>query len=158
MTTTVVLPLVLSSTFFTIPGIYALLKGHIGLSTYSFLTATISTLFWSNPMEGTIRTLDLFISKLSFIIFAYYGFRGTYTKLYKNIPVSNTSNDPENMSDKNNPLIYDITLGYILSFSLVGCFKTASWLYYIGNPYWVWYHFFFHMQTIYLQTKAIQYA
>jgi len=143
MTNQTVLPLVLSSAFFTIPGIYGYLKGHIGLSACSFVNATISTLFWLNPVRGIIRDLDLTISTISFFWFAYYGFRGAYRKQETYMTHTQISN---------------IILGQILSASLYGCFKTASWLYYTGDPYWVWYHFFFHVQTIYLQTKAIEYA
>ena len=140
-----VLPLVLSSAFFTIPGIYAYRNGHIGLSACSFVNATISTLFWLNPVEGLVRDLDLTISTLSFFIFAYHGFRGAYRKRKNEFYLTHTQ-------------IRDIILGQTLSASLYGCFKTASWLYYAGDPYWVWYHFAFHVQTIYLQTKAIYYA
>jgi hypothetical protein len=140
MTNQTVVPLVLSSAFFTIPGIYGYQKGHIGLSVCSFLNATISTLFWLNPVEGVIRDLDLTISTLSFFFFAYYGFRGAYKD----------PKPPEKISD--------IILGQILSMTLYGSFKTACWLYHIGDPFWVWYHFAFHVQTIYLQTKAVQYA
>ena len=144
-TTNPVLPLVLSSAFFVIPGFYAYKNGHIGMSTCSLVNATISTLFWLNPGEGLVRDLDLTISTLSFFWYAYYGFRGAYRK-------------QKNESYLTHTQISDIILGQILSATLYGSFKTASWLYYAGDPYWVWYHFAFHVQTIYLQIKAIEYA
>ena len=142
---TPVLPLVVSSAFFIIPGFYAYKKSHIGMSTCSLVNATISTLFWLNPVKGLIRDLDLTVSTLSFFWYAYCGFGGAYRK-------------QKNESYLTHTQIRDIILGQILSFSLYGCFKTASWLYYAGDPYWVCYHFAFHVQTIYLQAKAIEYA
>jgi len=134
----------ISSTFFTIPGIYAFSLGHIGLSTFSFFTAFISTLFWSNPKEGIIRNIDLITSKVSFLIFFYYGFTGVFKKIYR---------EPEKKE-----YITDAVLGFIISSSLIGCFYMACWLHSIEDPLWVWYHFFFHIQTIYLQVKAIEYV
>jgi len=139
-------PLVLSSAFFLIPAIYAQMINKTGLSICSLINCIISTMYWSNPVEGIIRSLDLLASNLSFFIFAYYGFRGAYQKIDR---LKNREYDS---------LIRDIILAMILSATLYSSYKMSCWLYHIDDPNWVVYHFFFHIQTVYLQTKSIEYA
>ena len=62
--------LILSSSMFAVPTIYAAIKSKIELSTLTSFTMICSINYWSN---GNGKILDLYVLKISGIIYFIYG-------------------------------------------------------------------------------------
>jgi hypothetical protein len=65
--------LILSSCFFMIPGLYALLNGIPLLSLLSLITTIVSINYWRDAVDGWRRHADLLVAKISFIIYFTIG-------------------------------------------------------------------------------------
>ncbi len=65
--------LVVSSSFFMIPGMYALYSGVYSLGILSCITTIISINYWRDAVNGWRRHADLLIAKISFVIYFLTG-------------------------------------------------------------------------------------
>jgi hypothetical protein len=115
--------LVLSSFFYSIPAINTLYKKQY-INTYVLiLTSLASANFWRKATYSWRRTMDLAISKISFLSFFIQGI--TYVK-YRPY----------------------IIIGYILLFFTIRFYYLSNKYYKLKNHTWYKYHFLFHMMTI----------
>lgn len=116
--------LVLSSFLFFLPAINSWYRNQY-MNTYVLIsTSLVSANFWRKATYSWRRTLDLYLSKIAFIIFHIQGIK--YVK-YK-------------------PLIIS---GYTSLFISIYCFYLSHKYYTKKNPIWYRYHFIFHMTLIY---------
>jgi len=61
--------LIISSTFFLIPGMYALTMSFYFYAVVSILTALVSANYWRHAIEGPRKTADLITAKCSFAVY-----------------------------------------------------------------------------------------
>jgi len=116
--------LVLSSFSFTIPSIYAFYNSMYFHACILLLTSLISANYWRKPRYSWRRDLDLFFSKLSFVIFTYDGI----------------------VNIKNNS--YTI-IAYPLFFIMLYCYYLSNTQFKIKNSNnWVIYHSLFHYSVM----------
>ena len=69
--------LVTSSTFFLVPALYGIYKGHRILPTATLLSTFISINYWMDPLNSQKKIADLVVSKSIGALYFYYG----YTKI-----------------------------------------------------------------------------
>ena len=65
--------LVISSLFFLIPGMQAFSCHQVSYGILSVLTSAVSVLYWYYAIPGWRRSLDLYMAKLSFVIYFITG-------------------------------------------------------------------------------------
>jgi hypothetical protein len=113
--------LVLSSCSFALPAIYAIYSNIYNLGgIILFITAAVSAAFWIHAVYSWRRTLDLIVSKISFIIFTYNGIVYICWPPYKIIGYSNAG-------------------------ILCVCFYLSGYYYTKQNLCWINYHIAFHL-------------
>jgi hypothetical protein len=115
--------LVASSYLFSIPILYGIYSQNWTLTPITSLVMLCSIKYWMNPVEGYIKKLDLFVSKISG---AYYFIYGIY-----NI---------------NNPSIKAI--GCVNMFMMLSCYNASCVLYKMNSSYWISFHIGFHFFTV----------
>ena len=114
--------LIISSSFFLLPSIYAFIKIIYPLSILSAITTLISVTYWICPTPGWRYNLDICFAKFSFFVYFLVGF------IY----------------------IKDWSLLYILypCALLMGLFYGMSIYFSLANPsstIWKYFHFCFHV-------------
>ena len=63
-----------SSTFFLVPALYGIYKGHRILPTASLLSTFISINYWLDPSNSQKRILDLVVTRSIGAVYLYYGY------------------------------------------------------------------------------------
>ena len=136
--------LVISSTFFLVPCIYAFYNGMHFFTVLLILTSGVSGNYWRKATYGWRRTLDLWFSKLSFVIFV----ANQYMYIWI-VP----------------PNHIGFSIDNIRYYSSIVCFCNMVYFYYLSEKYyhnkseqWRTYHFIFHIfvaleQIIILESK-----
>ena len=115
--------LILSSSLFIIPGIYGLYQKQYILSLTSFASAIASINYWKHPITGSIKNIDLFVSKASALIYFIYGYNyvnTTYLRL----------------------------LGYTNGICMISMYNTSCILSELHSETWELYHILFHISTV----------
>ena len=116
--------LVVSSFSFTIPSIYAFYNSLYFHACLLLLTSLVSANFWRKPTYSWRRDLDLFFSKLTFVLFTYDGI----------------------VNIKNNSYTF---IGYPMVFIILYCYYLSNEHYKIKNSNnWVIYHSLFHYSVM----------
>ena len=133
--------LVLSSTFFLVPCILTIYNDMYFFTTLLLLTSGISANYWRKATYGWRRTLDLWFSKFSFVIFVTNQFM--YIGIVQPTPISYTM------------IIEDIMLVENLRYYCsIASFVSMVYFYYLSeksyhksreDQQWKIYHFIFHI-------------
>lgn len=112
--------LILSTSLFAIPGIYGLYKQQYVLSFTSFASMAASINYWRNPVVGSRKNIDLFVSKscgVIYFIYGYYNVNTTYLRL----------------------------LGYTNCIFTASMYNTSCILHEMNSDTWELYHMLFHV-------------
>jgi hypothetical protein len=112
--------LIYSSSTFIFPIFYAYKKKNISLATASMLAFFGSINYWRKPCIGYRRNVDLITSKLSAIVYFYYGYNnviGFWPKL----------------------------LGFTNLYGIYYLYNESCNKFYIGDSMWNYYHILFHL-------------
>jgi predicted membrane channel-forming protein YqfA (hemolysin III family) len=112
-----------TSSLFTIPIYYGIMKRKYELSAVTSVAMVCSVIYWYKPEEGSYKTADLIMSKVSGFIYFAYGLYNIHNHFGRMIGYSN------------------MTL-------MLNCYQASCTLYNLNNPYWVYYHMAFHLFTI----------
>jgi hypothetical protein len=116
--------LVATSSMFIIPSIYGYYKGNRMLGSVSLCTALCSINYWMNPVEGTRKNIDLFVSKITSVTYVIYGYNNINSSMIKLISYTN--------------LLYIINLYYLSCSS-----------YNKNSDTWLYYHIYFHLSIVF---------
>lgn len=111
--------LVISSIFFLIPGIYALMSGVNHLALLSCVTTIISINYWRDAVDGWRRHADLVIAKLSFCIYFITGV--------------------VHIRD-----LHILLVGWPNTFLMLGAYYLSNVLWQKQSAYWIYCHMAFH--------------
>jgi hypothetical protein len=122
--------LVLSSFFFTVPGMYAYINKLHSYSVLLFFTSLISANYWRKATYSWRRNMDLMFAKISFVVFASSGVLYV-RKLHYVIP------------------------GYTGLLGLLYCYYLSGKLLELKKDNWYKYHFVFHAIMTYEQIIII---
>ena len=122
--------LVLSSFFFTVPGMYAYINKLHSYSVLLFFTSLISANYWRKATYSWRRNMDLMFAKISFVVFASSGVLYV-RKLHHVIP------------------------GYTGLLVLLYCYYLSGKLFELKKDNWYKYHFVFHATMTYEQIIII---
>lgn len=112
--------LMLSSYFFLIPSIYGFYHKVYYLSILSNITTIISCNYWRNAIPGFNKNLDLYFSKLSFIIYFLTGI----------LKIRN---------------IFIFQLGCLNTVMIFFCYSMSNHLYLVKSNNWIYFHMAFHL-------------
>lgn len=130
-------PLVYSSCIFLIPLIYSYYLKFYFYTIVLFITFGISANYWRKATLGLRRDLDLFFSKISFLIF----FISNFVYLHYNYPLL-LGYKINNNSDIS-------TIIYITSYSnlffIIYFYNLSYYHYRINDIHWIIYHILFHI-------------
>ena len=122
-----------SSKIMSIIPIIGMFNGDYYLSPYFFSTASISSLYWSNPQYNCIRTMDIFLARIGVIgsiLYNYY--------YIENIPIK---------------IILPLTYSGAIGNYLYGCNLHAK-----RNRMWFVNHYLSHWISIFSHSIMIAYA
>ena len=111
--------LVLSSYFFIIPSVYSYFKQLYFYSILLLFTSIISANYWRKATYSWRRNSDIFVSKISFVIFTYNGFGYINYTPY-------------------------IIIAYPALLISIYFFYMSNKLFTLNNNNWYKYHFMFH--------------
>jgi len=111
--------LIASSTFFIVPTIYGIYKGHTVLPIMSLLTTTASINYWLDPINPIKRKIDIFVSTTGGIVYFMYGYKSLESSQMRMIGYTN---------------LCIILLSY----------NTSCMLYGNSNKLWIPFHIAFH--------------
>ena len=112
--------LVISSCFFLIPGIYAVMYKVYHLALLSAITTAISINYWRDAVDGWRRNDDLLVAKVSFVIYFVTGV--VHIRDWHILVVG-----------------WPNTALMLLSYTI------ANWQWSIGSEYWIYFHMAFHL-------------
>ena len=112
--------LVVSSTFFLIPGIFAFSCSLYLFGVVSAVTTAVSVNYWRNAVEGYRRTADLITAKTSFVIYFFFGC------MYIRDPVL-------------------LAIGVPGCVCIIFCYAMSSRYWALDLPHWKWFHMMFHL-------------
>lgn len=112
--------LVISSIFFLIPGLYALMYGVNHLALLSCITTLISINYWRDAVDGWRRHADLVIAKLSFCIYFITGV--------------------VHIRDW-----HILLVGWPNTFLMLGAYYLSNILWQQQSAYWIYCHMAFHL-------------
>lgn len=112
--------LVVSSTFFLIPGIFAFSRSFYLFGVVSVVTTAVSVNYWRNAVEGYRRTADLITAKTSFAI--YFTSGCMYIR---------------------DPML--LAIGIPGCICIIFCYVMSSRYWALDLPHWKWFHMMFHL-------------
>jgi len=122
--------LVLTSSFFLIPCLYAYFNNLYLLSSILGITSFFSINFWRKATYSIRRTIDICVANMGFVVFFY---NGVCYFVMSNFSISM----------------------YINTIFIVYCFYLSNVLYENKNKSWYKYHVLFHMCSLYNQIGVI---
>jgi hypothetical protein len=123
---------VISSHFFFIPAFSAYYNKHYLFSTTSSITAIVAANYWRHAVPGFRRELDLYVSKISFCLYFYYGVLCTF---FTDI-------------DKHT---CDKTIGYTNLSGILICYYLSNYFWDKDYSCWIYFHMLFHFFAAYEQ-------
>jgi len=115
--------LIFSSSLFAIPGIYGLYQKQYVLSFTSFVSMAASINYWRNPVEGSRKNIDLFVSKACGLIYFIHGYNYVNTTWLR-------------------------LFGYTNGICMLSVYNSSCILHALKSDTWEFYHMLFHISGI----------